>query len=156
MATTGDEDGQAPALTITCEPLLTRLIAVIGRDGVTYRLRDDVPTDRLIWGFHLLDISERVTQAQTWEEREQALDERDRERLNLITTIVRHSYPQMTRADVETTFTAEQMEELLGYFFTNHLLPLLAQRIASAKQNQDSSAAPAVNPTVGATRSRKR
>ena len=128
---------QSPALVIDCDPLLARLVEMTGRDGVTYRLRDDVPTDRLLWAFKLLDIAQAVTRAETWEERESALDERDRERLNVVATIVRHSYPQMTRAAVARVFTAAQMEELLGYFFTNRLLPLLEQRIASAQQERE-------------------
>lgn len=128
---------QPPALVINCEPLLARLIEMTGRDGVVYRLRDDVPTDRLLWAFGLLDIAQAVKNAQTWEEREQALDDRDRERLNVVATIVRHSYPTMTRAVVARVFTVEQMEELLGYFFTTRLLPLLEQRIASVTQAQE-------------------
>lgn len=125
---------QQPALVINCEPLLARLIEMTGRDGVVYRLRDDVPTDRLLWAFSLLDIAQAVKNAQTWEAHEAALDDRDRERLNVVATIVRHSYPQMTRAVVAKVFTVAQMEELLGYFFTTRLLPLLEQRIASVTQ----------------------
>lgn len=132
----GDLEGQEPALTINCEPILVRYVEVIGRDGQVYRLRDDVPTQRLVWGFHLLDIENKVQQATGWEEREAALDEREQERLNLATTIVRHSYQQLRRADVARVFTVAQQEELCGYFFTTRLLPLLAQRLASAQQLQ--------------------
>ncbi len=182
----GDLEGQEPVLTIDCESVLVRYVEVIGRDGQTYRLRDDVPTQRLVWGFHLLDIESRVQQATGWEEREAAIDEREQERLNLATTIVRHSYPQLRRGDVARILTAAQQEELCGYFFTTRLLPLLAQRLASARQAQQQEQAqqsgesaeqtePAVTPvtpeptptaarprraatgaTAGATRSRKR
>lgn len=154
MADDIDLDGHQPALIINCDPLLTRTIEVTGSDGVVYRLRDDVSTDRLIWGFSLLDIERRMAAAGSWEEREAALDDRDRERLNLTTTIVRHSYPTLTRAEVERTFTGAQMEELLGYFFTNRLLPLLAQRLASARETQEvqDSQEPTPTPTVKTSR----
>lgn len=161
-----DLDDQTPTLAINCAPLLTRVITVEARDGQTYRLRDDVPTARLLWGFHVMDLSQRVVAAQTWEEHEAALDERDQERLNLATTIVRHSYPALRRADVANLFTGEQMEELFGYFFTNRLLPLLEQRIASVRTNaveaEESGEATPVRKTtakaatVAVTRSRKR
>lgn len=164
---------QSPALVINCAPLLTRIVEVVGRDGVVYRLRDDVPTDRLLWAFNLLDITPRITQAANWEEREQALDDYARERLNVATTIVRHSYPAMTRSAVNATFTEEQMGELLGYFFTSRLFPFLEQRRALAQQaaqeapqdaqaaQEGQTAAKRANPsqraaTAGVTRSPRR
>lgn len=162
-----DEHAQAPALVINCAPLLTRIVEVVGRDGVVYRLRDDVPTDRLLWAFNLLDITPRITQAASWEEREQALDDYARERLNVATTIVRHSYPAMTRSAVNATFTEAQMGELLGYFFTSRLFPFLEQRRALAQQAaqeaqdapQAGQPAPKVSQrtaTAGVTRSPRR
>jgi hypothetical protein len=171
-----DLEGHAPALVIDCAPLLARVVEMVGRDGVVYRLRDDVPTQRLLWAFRLLDLERAIKDATTWEAREAAIDERERERLNLATTIVRHSYPQLTRARIGALFTDAQLDELLGYFFTTRLLPLLAQRLASA--NSEQSAAQTETPdaetlaapttpakvartasragSVGATRSRKR
>lgn len=126
-----DLDGHTPARIIAIDEVATRIVEVRAATETLY-LRDDVSLQQLMWAMRLLDIAKRQQEALEsgdYEAFTAASEERDRETLNVATTIVRHSYPDWRRTDVEQRLPPETREAVVAHFFTNRLTPYLQHQV---------------------------
>lgn len=136
-----DLDGHPPAHVIAVDEVATRIVEVRVATETLY-LRDDVSLQQLMYAMRLIDVAKRQQDALAsgdYETFTDASEERARETLNVATTIVRHSYPDWSRADVEQRLPEETREAVVAHFFTNRLTPYLQRQIDFQALSQPAS-----------------
>lgn len=122
------------------DKVITQTVTVAVNGGPTWELRDDVPAGTLALAFRVFDLERQLVRQPGEEplgvqEEAQLLDALDEAKLEVVTAIVRHSYPDVTQAEVGQALSPSARGQVLQVFF-----PLLLARFGRPSLNSPSAA----------------
>lgn len=90
----------------------------VTKNGRTYQLRDDVPTEVLLRRFKIIDMLQAVGDAPTYEQMVDVIARQEAEVLDITTAIFQHTYTDLTQDDVAKLLTPRERQKVCATFFS--------------------------------------